>query len=186
MVKSCFSSALEGCVNGTGVLQIRYDREDDFFSIPLYFHGMQGYYLFFDPWSGLEIKHTVDVYIDESDHLELNRTKWARETIDEQQKHFSGAECSTLALFLKDGDEEGLTSIIHIPNIRSYAILNKKEYGGFEPIDYCPFCGAKFPERLDQKLTEILQKEYELDSWKDYKKAPHEFHTDEWWKKRGL
>ena len=88
--------------------------------------------------------------------------------------------------FLKGGKKEGMTSIIHIPNIRTYAILNKKEYGGFEPMDYCPFCGAKLPERLDSKLTEILQKEYGLTSWRDYKKAPKEFHTDEWWKKREL
>ena len=53
-------------------------------------------------------------------------------------------------------------------------------------MDYCPFCGAKLPERLDSKLTEILQKEYGLTSWRDYKKAPKEFHTDEWWKKREL
>jgi hypothetical protein len=57
-------------------------------------------------------------------------------------------------LFLQGWVEDGMTSIIHIPNIRTYAILNKKEYG--------------------------------LGSWKDYKKAPPEFQTDEWWKNRRL
>jgi Zn-finger nucleic acid-binding protein len=58
--------------------------------------------------------------------------------------------------------------------------------GGFEAMNYCPFCGAKFPERLDGELSKILQTEYGLESWKEYKKAPKEFKTDEWWKKRGL
>jgi hypothetical protein len=53
-------------------------------------------------------------------------------------------------------------------------------------MDYCPFFGTKFPERLDDELTEILRKEYGLGSWKDYKKAPPEFQTDEWWKNREL
>ncbi|MBR1479282.1 MAG: hypothetical protein IJ599_00040 [Alphaproteobacteria bacterium] len=103
-----------------------------------------------------------------------------------RSEHMSNYGCKMLLNFLKGGDEEGFTSIIHVPNIRTYAILNKKEYGGFDPMDYCPFCGAKFPQRLDGKLTEILRAEYGLQSWRDYKKAPHEFHTDEWWKKRGL
>ena len=114
------------------------------------------------------------------------RKNWEREKQLSMSEHTQNYVCSDLLNFLKGGDEEGMTSIIHIPNIRTYAILNKKEYGGFEPMDYCPFCGAKLPERLDGKLTEILQKEYGLNSWKDYKKAPHEFHTDEWWVKRGL
>ncbi|MDR3223979.1 MAG: hypothetical protein LBT03_00095 [Holosporales bacterium] len=63
--------------------------------------------------------------------------------------------------------------------------ITEKEHGK-RVLAYCPFCGAKFPERLGDKLTEILQKEYGLGSWKDYKKTPPEFQTDEWWKKRGL
>ena len=87
---------------------------------------------------------------------------------------------------LVNGYYKGNINVIHIPNIRTYAILNKKEYGGWTAMDYCPFCGAKFPERLDEKLSEILRNEYGLECWKDYKKAPHEFWTNEWWKKRGL
>jgi hypothetical protein len=89
--------------------------------------------------------------------------------------------------------------IIYAPNIRTYGILRERNFKdsywfeehdilecAFEAINYCDTCGAKLPEKLDQKLTEILQKEYGLDSWKDYKKAPQEFHSDEWWKKRRL
>ena len=169
-------------------LQLNYNNYggDKYFSIPLYFHGIQGYYVFFDPWTGLEIAGTFDLYAENAQHLDITRGNWGNEIKSENLKHTYPSVCTELSWFLKGGDEEGMTSIIHIPNIRTYAILNKKEYGGFEPMDYCPFCGAKLPERLDGKLTEILQKEYGLNSWKDYKKAPHEFHTDEWWKKRGL
>ena len=113
--------------------------------------------------------------------------KWWNAKIKNYRIHHAiNGICLPLSNYLKGGDDEGMTSIIHVPNIRTYAILNKKEYGGFEPMDYCPFCGAELPSRLDDKLSEILQNEYGLKSWKDYKKAPHEFHTNEWWIKRGL
>ena len=177
------SLTLEKCKSKTGRLQIYYDAEDQYFSIPLYFHGVQGYYMFFDPWSGNEISGTFDLY---TENAEVSRVNWDNKIAKYNNSHISGSVCDQLSWFLKGGDEENLTPIIHIPNIRTYAILNKKKYGGFEPIDYCPFCGAKFPDRLDEKLTEILRKEYGLNSWKDYKQAPPEFRTDEWWIKRGL
>lgn len=86
----------------------------------------------------------------------------------------------------KEGHDSFRSYIKFVPNVRAYVILSKKKGGGFESMDYCPFCGAKFPERLDEELSKILQTEYGLKSWKDYKKAPTEFHSDKWWKKRGL
>lgn len=182
------SDKLKLCVTNQSRLQLRYREHDQdrYFSIPLYFHGKQGYYVFFDPWTGSEIDGTFDLYSENAQHLGVTRKKWEEEIKSENLKHIYSNVCSEFSWFLKGGKKEGMTSIIHIPNIRTYAILNKKEYGGFEPMDYCPFCGAKLPERLDSKLTEILQKEYGLTSWRDYKKAPKEFHTDEWWKKREL
>ena len=179
------SNNLFACIKGRSKLQLRYKGRgrDRYFSIPLYFHGVQGYYVFFDPWSGREIDGTFDTY---AKYAEVSRDNWEQKIRGAVKKHTYPSICLSLSWFLKGGDEEGLTPIIHVPNIRTYAILNKKEYGGFEPMDFCPFCGAKFPQRLDRKLTEILQTEYGLQSWRDYKKAPHEFHTDEWWKKRGL
>gem|GEM_PF-899710 len=102
------------------------------------------------------------------------------------EQHIGDKVCEDFADYFKNGEEEGMTSLIHIPRIRTYAILNKKKYGGWTAIDYCPFCGAKLPERMDGVLTKILQKEYYLNSHEDFKKAPHEFWTDEWWKKRHL
>jgi len=104
--------------------------------------------------------------------------------------HKKGKECPRL-YDLVIGDDAGTTRASYLPMIRAYVIFKKwsEEISydqEFDVMVYCPFCGAKLPERLDDKLTEILQKEYGLNSWRDYKKAPTEFHTDEWWKKRGL
>lgn len=78
------------------------------------------------------------------------------------------------------------TYLSQIPIIRAYILCRKGKRAGFDFLDYCPFCGAKLPPRLDNILTNILKEEYGLTSWKDYKKAPEEFHTDRWWKDRGL
>jgi hypothetical protein len=93
---------------------------------------------------------------------------------------------SMFNLLDKNGHDSFRSYINYFPIVRTYVIYNKKELSDFIPMDYCPFCGIKFPKRLDEELTEILKSEYGLNSWKDYKKAPPEFHTDEWWKKRGL
>ena len=149
----------------------------------------------FDPWTGMYLNEGYEddyraVLGSEFSWKEKGNKKRIKERIFQRYKewgqpHAKMQACDRL-YDLVLGDEKDTTRLQYIPNIRTYAILNKKEYGGFEPMDYCPFCGAKLPERLDDKLTEILQKEYGLNSWRDYKKAPAEFHTDEWWKKRGL
>ena len=149
----------------------------------------------FDPWTGKYIDECYEddykaVLGSEFSWEEKGNEKKIKERVFQRYKewgqpHSKMQVCDRL-YDLVLGDERNTTRLQYIPNIRTYAILSKKECGGFEPMDYCPFCGAKLPERLDEKLTEILQKEYDLNSWKDYKKAPHEFHTDEWWKKRGL
>jgi hypothetical protein len=98
--------------------------------------------------------------------------------------------CCDLLTIFASGDTvlNGAVNLVYLPNVRLYALFNNPVFDdkGFEPMDYCPFCGAKFPERLDEELSKILQRECGLESWKDYKKAPQEFHSDEWWKKRGL
>jgi hypothetical protein len=161
-------------------LQFRYWKDDDSFGVPFYHHGLCVITVVFDPWSGNLLDGS---FRDLMDGLETPEKQGVIKEIE--QKHSAGL-CSSLSYYMDGGEDNGLTPLIHIPNIRTYAILNKKEYGGFEPIDYCPFCGAKFPKRLDEELTNILRSEYGLDSWKDYKRAPQEFHTDEWWKKRGV
>jgi hypothetical protein len=125
----------------------------------------------------------------------LKRRDWFDQELEyDNIIHNNGGICGALLYSVEDD-----IPITYVPHLRMYGILKKCDFEGeywlqkmkaeyceIEPMDYCPFCGAKFPERLDGELTEILRNEYNLGSWKDYKKAPHEFHTDEWWRKRGL
>ena len=78
---------------------------------------------------------------------------------------------------------------------REYSILVYGELDNYygQIISYCPWCGAKLPERLDPE--DYIVKEYGEDyigytDRPEYKPLPpevrKEFDTDLWWKKRGL
>ena len=80
---------------------------------------------------------------------------------------------------------------------RYYAIVCDEKKKVDLPMDYCPFCGKKFPENLCEKFEEVLCEEYGpeyltstgktiFDTIPAAKSLPSEFQTDEWWKKRGL
>jgi hypothetical protein len=120
-------------------------------------------------------------------------------------------------LSLKDGIEEesiltGQKLFIYDAPMRCYGIIDivgsKKIY---QPIDYCPFCGTKFPSDLGEKWSDVIWEElgpeYLIESRAEFQKLlckhqgkeyvpdsdlpkakplPVEFQTDEWWKKRGL
>jgi hypothetical protein len=137
---------------------------------------------------------SLETKIPESFNYLKNRDWFNRELENYRKEHKEHGLCSSL----EDSLEEDYP-IVYMPNIKTYGILkernfkdgywvegNKAEYCDFEPINYCKSCGAKLPEKLDRQLTEILQNEYGLETWRDYKSAPAEFQTDEWWKKRGL
>jgi hypothetical protein len=67
--------------------------------------------------------------------------------------------------------------------------LYKGKITAIQVLDYCPWCGNKLPGYLRNEWFETLAKEYNLDdpdSKEQAKLIPEEFHTDEWWKKRGL
>ena len=55
-------------------------------------------------------------------------------------------------------------------------------------IDYCPWCGVKLPQDLNDVWFELLEDEFGIKdpTNEDKDKVPKEFKTDEWWKKRGL
>ena len=149
----------------------------------------------FDPWTGIELsvskewkirehllnigvnnafEQNFSVYRDASDYQRNAATSEYKIELDSLRKQHINDVCSAILENINLEDGHGCP-LAYIPNIRTYAILNKKEYGGWTAMDYCPFCGARFPERLDEKLSEILRSEYGLECWKDYKKAPHEF-----------
>lgn len=210
-----YSEILRACEKNQNVQRIVYwNRNGDItYGFPV-LYNKSCIPMNFDPWSGVWISENYKHYIDhkscntikelKDDHLLLEKFQINRKL------HCNGRYCTELESHTRFG-ERGDSSIIEIPNSRVVGVLNKTKYGGWKndkielffrrngyqglekwefsgwtPMDYCPFCGAKLPERLDGKLTEILQKEYGLASWKDYKKAPKEFHSDEWWRKRGL
>ena len=160
----------------------------------------------------IELQECQKKFDKEKDGLdELIGTDWLFKSFEEKRSlHSDQRYCTALESLTRYG-ERGDTALIELPNIRVVAILDKEKYGGWSedqielyykrngyqgieewefsgwtPIDFCPFCGARLPNRLDEKLSEILKEEYGLDSWKDYERAPREFHTDEWWRKRGL
>lgn len=154
----------------------------------------------FDPKTGKKLEtsfepYTVEICSNEFQNKERGNKKAIRkrvlERLDEWRAFHVNEQVCPRLYDLVIGDDAGTTKATYLSMIRAYIIYKKwtrksfcnQEFG---IMDYCPFCGAKLPERLDDKLTEILQKEYGLNSWRDYKKAPKEFHTDEWWKKRGL
>ncbi|AIL66127.1 hypothetical protein NOVO_09065 [Rickettsiales bacterium Ac37b] len=60
--------------------------------------------------------------------------------------------------------------------------------GANKELYYCPWCGTKLPKSLDIKWMQVLREEYGIKDpiFDDADKVPPEFHTDEWWKKRGL
>jgi hypothetical protein len=215
------SKYLSEVANNCSQLQLCYDPEDEYFSIPLYFHGVEGYYLFFDPWTGLELKDMYDYEFVESheESIKTEKKLWKKhrwtcflennklhekelnEFLDEfgpidsknsknywdynigkcRDEHARNGFCHEISRFLKGGDEEYMIPIIYVPDIHGYAILNKKEYGGFEPMNYCPFCGAKyFIKSLNDISIEMLQLECNLNYCRDYENKLHDWHGDEW------
>lgn len=99
---------------------------------------------------------------------------------------FQDKLCCTLMDIVIEDKESALR---YDPSLRMYYIREEHQPAA-RTIQYCPWCAAKLPESLYNEQEEILEKEYGLtDTWKggkDYDQIPPEFHTDEWWKKRGL
>ncbi|GAB4168953.1 MAG: hypothetical protein Tsb006_7290 [Rickettsiaceae bacterium] len=102
--------------------------------------------------------------------------------------------CAHMDRYTVTTDEDFI--IEYMPDIRSYNFLiykNGKYIGINQRLWYCPWCGKKLPNELSEEMEEILEKEYGITakdwdspSWNDDTDLPHEFKTEEWWKKRGL
>ena len=69
-----------------------------------------------------------------------------------------------------------------------YLIMHLSPNSTHQLIKYCPWCGKKLPDGLDELWEEVLEKEFGITRPfdEDKEKIPPEFKTDEWWKKRGL
>lgn len=175
-----------------------------FFGVKYRVYGVGYCYFFFCPWCGREFPYSREwnakfliasdlLSKSEVDSKEKMEKWWSYDKNEALKRHGINNDW-------KEFIEEDFP-FVYRSNIRTFGILKLKKFSpnetlksipilkertDFTPVNYCHVCGTKFPKRLDNKLTEILQNEYGLSSWRDYKKAPKEFHSDEWWKKRGL
>ena len=72
--------------------------------------------------------------------------------------------------------------------LRSYYV--KCEKRGFDQLFiYCPWCGKKLPQILNDEYFRIIYDELHLEPAFNVTETPglpEEFKIDEWWKKRGL
>jgi hypothetical protein len=105
--------------------------------------------------------------------------------------------CNNIKEIVQKHDDMEETPIKYIPKFRNFVVMdcskeshssNEQRFG--RPILYCPWCGAKFPPSLGDKYYEILEAEFPHDNCEQDNVPgicfPHEFASDEWWKKRGL
>ncbi len=57
---------------------------------------------------------------------------------------------------------------------------------GYYVMNFCFWCGHKFPKNLSDEFCDIFNNVLKLDENTPDEELPEEFRTDEWWKKRGL
>ncbi|GHS92708.1 hypothetical protein AGMMS49949_05170 [Alphaproteobacteria bacterium] len=107
--------------------------------------------------------------------------------------------CDDLRREIEEGDPFNIPRklIKYNRQLRYTAIVCNEEKNVDLPMNYCPFCGTKFPESLSETFYDVLKKEYGakylistgktiFDTVPAEKPLPREFRTDAWWKKRGL
>ena len=85
---------------------------------------------------------------------------------------------------------ENNSPLSYEPYTRSYSMEYPHEKKGnpnqvavAELLYYCPWCGTKLPKELMDEWAEIVE---DILDQEQIEKLPHEFKTDEWWKKRSL
>ncbi len=105
--------------------------------------------------------------------------------------------CSDIKEIVEGHVDAREVPIKYIPKFRDFIVMNcsKEQHSASEqrfgrPIQYCPWCGAKFPPSLGDMYYEILDKEFPHDACEQEGVPgvcfPYEFASDAWWKKRGL
>lgn len=78
-------------------------------------------------------------------------------------------------------------SIRYLPQFREYILESPGDSLICLSLNYCPWCGTCLPPSLRDTFFDILEKEYNLDlDILTLDKAPAEFQSDSWWKKRNI
>lgn len=92
--------------------------------------------------------------------------------------------CNTL----KQNITDERIQIFYDKKFREYYIWGNKERTVWQILDFCPFCGNKFPNSLRNEWYDILEDEFKIEDPcnTESNKIPHSFLSDTWWKKRDL
>lgn len=77
----------------------------------------------------------------------------------------------------------GFAKFVYYRDTRTFTAFRLDRYDS-TPIQYCPYCGKKLPESLDEDWWNCLKMEYGYPEKIDV--IPLEFESDAWWKKRHL
>jgi hypothetical protein len=101
--------------------------------------------------------------------------------------------CKLFDIFItSDKKQDPGSVVLYILKTRLFSVSFVGGGSSAVKIEFCPFCGCKFPDELSAKMQEIILEELGDDYLPDNegnepkKKLPEEFLTDEWWKKHGL
>lgn len=118
---------------------------------------------------------------------DYNMEDWLKkiyEGVEEERRNYKGPYC---CLTMDCGLISDANILHYSSKYREYGVLIPQSTGCIV-MDYCMFCGKKFPKSVRHEWYDILEQEYGLENpaEKDKKKVPKEFWTDEWWKQRGL
>ena len=73
----------------------------------------------------------------------------------------------------------GNAKFVYYRDTRTFTVFRLDRYDS-TPIDYCPYCGKKLPESLDEVWWNCLK----MKGYPEKIDMPEEFKTDAWWKKR--
>lgn len=87
--------------------------------------------------------------------------------------------CDKMQFFL----EEKKVNINYFPQCREYSI-GLKGGGGDQLLTFCPWCGSKLPQSLENVFFCFLKK-MNIENASS-PELPEEFKTDAWWKNRKL
>ena len=71
--------------------------------------------------------------------------------------------CSSLAYEIEDLSPNEESCIDYLPERRMFGIVINRDKKIYQPIEYCPFCGTKFPKDLVEEFWDTLMEEYGVD-----------------------
>lgn len=90
--------------------------------------------------------------------------------------------CEDIGFFIA----EGKVGIRYCEIFREYSLALNNGTDGVQVINFCPWCGNKFPKDLSDIYYVLLREDCGIEPDFELTNVPEEFKSDAWWKKRGL